>query len=193
VLLGKDGRWRLSQPDELGMRVREARPCGATFVDECVDVAEALFARCPDPVAPGLRDDRGVLRRELGEGAQVVGGMDDHLLALEGRVEVRHDAYAPRVADRERLRRSAVLAACAERARVELLAGRRLDQGRAGAGAASAVGGDDDEAARKGVAAQVYDESPELCCSRNGLIRSIGVGKTIVELFDAPISSSVCR
>ena len=35
--------------------------------------------------------------------------------------------------------------------------------------------------------------SSEETCSRNGRTRSTGTGKTIVELFDDPISSSVCK
>ena len=44
----------------------------------------------------------------------------------------------------------------------------------------------------RGSAPRPYELSPE-CFSRNGFSRSIGAGKTIVELFEAPISSSVCR
>ena len=54
------------------------------------------------------------------------------------------------------------------------------------------VGGDGGEATRQLVAPEVY-EDPPACFSRKGVSRSIGAGKTIVEAFVAPISSSVCR
>jgi hypothetical protein len=78
--------------------------------------------------------------------------MHDDLLTLEGWIEVRDDAnlpagrirLAPRRADRVRLGRSAVLAALAERALVELRLGRRLEPTELRAGTASARRREDD-------------------------------------------------
>jgi len=53
--------------------------------------------------------------------------MDHDFLSLEGRVEVGHDPHAPRVADQKHLGRRPVLAARAERARLELFLGRRIE------------------------------------------------------------------
>jgi hypothetical protein len=76
--------------------------------------------------------------------------VDDHLLPVERGVEVRHDADAPAgavgrrivAAERESLRRRAVLPALAKRALLELL-GRRWIEGRLhGARAGVAAGSD---------------------------------------------------
>jgi len=58
---------------------------------------------------------------------------------------------------------------------------------------AGAARSDDGEAARERVAAQVYAEPSGGRRSTNARIISIGAGKTIVDAFVAPISSSVCR
>jgi hypothetical protein len=71
----------------------------------------------------------------------------DDLVPLEGGVEVRDDADAPRIADRQRLRRRAVLAAGVEGAGLELFGSRRLQLRPAGAGSLRAAGRDDDEPA----------------------------------------------
>jgi hypothetical protein len=55
--------------------------------------------------------------------------MHDDLLPRERRIEVRHDANPPRIADEQRLGRRAVLAAPAERALRELLLRRRIELG----------------------------------------------------------------
>jgi hypothetical protein len=132
------------------------------------------------------------LRSVLGQRARVPRHGDHHLLPLEGRVEVRHDAHPPRVADGERLGRRPVLAARAERARLELLRRLGLEMGHADARPARTPGRDDCQAARQRVAAEVYF-SPSVRGSTNAFRMSIGAGKTIVDEFVAPISSSVCR
>jgi hypothetical protein len=55
--------------------------------------------------------------------------MHDDFLPLEGGIEVGDDADAPRLADAQRLGRRAVLAACAERALLELRVRRRVELG----------------------------------------------------------------
>ena len=118
--------------------------------------------------------------------------MDDDFLALESRIEVRNDADAPGVAERERLRRRSIFTAGTKGALVELRLGRRLDERPAGARPPRAARGDDGFAPGERVfpefAAQVPPSRP-----RNGLKMSIGAGKTIVVACDAPSSSIVCR
>ena len=125
----------------------------------------------------------------------------DYLLPLERGVEVRDDADLPVALRRQaqRLRRGPVLSPRAERACVELARVRRRLELRKGSGPPGAVGGDDYEAAGQRIAAQLGRRAAQLVslpfstCSRNGLSRSMGAGKTIVELLDAPISSNVWR
>jgi hypothetical protein len=105
--------------------VGEAAARRLSLVHDRVQVAGGL---CLAPSPPGLRDERQLLVVEVGDRSSVLGRVDDDLLPLERRVEVGHDAYAPRVADRERLRRRAVLASRAERAALELRLGRRVDE-----------------------------------------------------------------
>ena len=113
--------------------------------------------------------------------------MNDDLLPLEGRIEIRDDADLPGVADAQRLRRRLILATCVEGAGLELV----LD-GRRRAGAPGPRGRDRDESARDGISPQV-GQLAERPLSMNGLIRSIGAGKTIVVDCEAPSSSSVWR
>jgi hypothetical protein len=89
--------------------------------------------------------------------------VDDHLLALDRRVQVRDDASGPagRVGlavakpERQRFRRRSILAARAERAALELLGGRLGDQVRGCAGATRPAGRDDDEPTRERVSAKL--------------------------------------
>ncbi len=129
------------------------------------------------------------------------GHVYDHLLPLEGGIEVRHHAHLPVAVGRQpqRLGRSAILAPRAERAFVELTRVRRRLELRKRSRPPGAFGGDHHEAAGQRVAAQLGRRVAQLVslsfstCSRNGLSRSMGAGKTIVELLDAPISSNVWR
>ena len=135
--------------------------------------------------------------------------MGDDLLALEGGIEVWEDANLPGAARRKpkRLGRRLGLAAGAERAALELVGvGRRLEV-REGSGSERAARRDDNRSAGQGIAAQLGRRAVQLGPlafsafsafsaserSRNGRIRSTGAGKTIVELFDEPISSRVWR
>jgi hypothetical protein len=76
---------------------------------------------------PGLGDESDLFVAEVGERPDVLGGMDDDLLPLEGRVEVRDDADFPGVAEPKRLGGRAILAAAAEGAALELLLRRRFE------------------------------------------------------------------
>jgi hypothetical protein len=118
--------------------------------------------------------------------------VDDDLLALERRIEVRDDADLPRVAEPEGLRRGAVLAAGVERAALELLAGRRLELREPGAGSVAAPRGEDDAPAGERILEYLGQRllSPRLTSE---LKSSIGSGKITVEVRSELISSIVCR
>jgi hypothetical protein len=135
-----------------------------------------------EPLVGEVRDRASVLRR-----------VDDDLLPLERGVEVRDDADAPRVAERQRLGWRAVLVSRVERAGLQLLGGRRLELGPARAGPLRAAGRDDDEPARERVLSELAAQRRWPARSRKGVIRSIGAGKTIVVDWEEPSSSSVCR
>ncbi len=113
------------QHDELRVAVGEARACEPALVDQGMDVAEPFGSRRVDAVLPGFGDRLDLAFAEIREGADVVGRMDDDLLALERRVEVRDDPDPPGIPDAEGLGRRAILAAGAEGTTLELL-GRRL-------------------------------------------------------------------
>ncbi|HXV02983.1 MAG TPA: hypothetical protein VFP24_05375 [Gaiellaceae bacterium] len=81
--------------------------------------------------------------------------MDHHLLAVEGRVQVRDDADLPRIAEPERLRRGAVLAAGVEGTALELVLRRRLELGQPGAGPVAPPGRVDDLPAGERVCPEV--------------------------------------
>ena len=183
---------RAREPDELRVRVGEASARGLALVDDRVQVAGGLGLA---PPSPRLRDERDLLVVELGERAHVLGRVHDDLLPLERGVQVRDDANPPGLADRERLRRCAVLAAGVERARVELLLRRRLHVGPARAGPLRPARRDHDLPTRERVLAELSAQVawPWWLFSMNGLNRSIGAGKTIVVDADGPSSSSVCR
>jgi hypothetical protein len=172
------------------VRVWEAAPGDAALVDQRVEVAVRL-GRAPS--LPSLRDQIELLVREVRDRADVLRRVDDDLLPLEGRIQVRDDADAPRVAERERLRRGAVLAPRVEGARLELLGRRRLELGPAGAGPLRTAGCDDNEPSRERVLPELAAQRLSPCLSRKGVIRSIGAGKTIVVAWEDPSSSSVCR
>src|SRR5439155_10277714 len=96
----------------------------------------------------------------------------------------------PRVPQLERFGRRPVLPTSAEGARLELFGDRA-----ARAGAPGPRRGKPDHPPRDGIDPQLRQllTSPFDALSKNGLIRSIGAGKTIVVAFVEPISSSVCR
>jgi hypothetical protein len=125
----------------------------------------------------------------------VLGGVDDDLLSLEGRVEIGNDADAPRVvAEAQNLRRGAVLASAAERARLELLVRRWIDRRQPRARPAAAARRDYDSATRERVFSDVRQLGGRVRpASRNGLNSSIGSGRMIVEERSELISSMVWR
>jgi hypothetical protein len=91
-----------------------------TFVHERKDGSAGVSR----PALPCLGDEIEGRIVEVAEGPPVLETVNDDLLALEGRVEVRDDAYAPArrpVAQAECLRRRAVLTAGIERAALELV------------------------------------------------------------------------
>ncbi len=142
--LALDLGWRLREPDELRMGVRQARSRLGALVHECVQVAVPRRG----PRLPGLRDGGDLVVRQLREEVAMPRRVDDDLLALEGRIEIRHDAHLPPlVADRDpqRLGRRPLLTPCTERARLELLR-RHLDRrSPKRARPLRSPGGDDDE------------------------------------------------
>jgi uncharacterized protein YjhX (UPF0386 family) len=81
--------------------------------------------------------------------------MDHHLLAVEGRIEVRDDANLPRVAEPECLRRGAIFAPGVEGTALELVFRRRLELGQPGARAVAASRSDDDLPAGERVCPEV--------------------------------------
>jgi hypothetical protein len=169
--------------------VRQAGPGEPALVEEG-DCAAVVVPR-----RPGLGDEPDLIVVELGERADVIRGVDDDLLALEGGVEVRDDADSPRVvAEAQDLRRSAVLAAGAERTAFELLLGRWLDLRQPGAGTVPAARGEDDLPTREWVYVKL-DQLPgsRRSSSSRGLTRSIGSGRISVDDRSELISSIVWR
>src|SRR2546423_5852495 len=100
--------------------MRQARAGVGPLVDAGVEVPGGLGGTAP---RPRFRDEFELLVVELGERALVLAAVDHDLLTLEGRVEIRDDPHAPRLAPSQRLRRRPVLSPRAERARVELFVG----------------------------------------------------------------------
>jgi len=96
-LRGRDGG-RLSQPHELGVGVGKARSCLSSLVDEGVDVGKAVAGSGGGAGLPGLSYEVELALGELGQRAEVGGGMDDHLVALQCWVEVGDDPYPPGIA-----------------------------------------------------------------------------------------------
>src|SRR5205085_4689525 len=88
------------------------------LVDQRVDIA----ALSGGAATPWLGDELELVVLDVRDRANVPAAVDDHLLALERRIEVRHDPHAPLacLGQHERLRRSHVLVAGAERTRLEL-------------------------------------------------------------------------
>jgi hypothetical protein len=157
LLVFRAWRW-LAQPDELGVRVHEARSRLAALVDEGVDVPETLCRCIGHAREPGGCDRLDLAVLELGERAHVPRAVDHHFLALEGWIEVRHHAHLPtgrvgRLArgQRQRLGRRAVLAPFAERTALELRLGGVLDHGHPDARPARAARCDDDLTAGHGI------------------------------------------
>jgi hypothetical protein len=122
----------------------QARARRASLVDQCVDVRKALLPCRIEACVP--RDGNGgdLLVAQLGERPYVTWRMDDDLLPVEGRIEVRDDADRPGElpANAEGLGGRSVLAPFAERALVELGLGRLLDRARRRAGTPAPVWGD---------------------------------------------------
>ena len=121
--LGDHGRGRRREPRELRVRVRERGTCVAPFVQQ----REAVAADVAGASLPGFGNEleRGV--GQLADRMDVCRPVDHDLLALERRVEVRHDAYVPArrpVAEAQALRRRLVLVPGAERAGLRRVGGR---------------------------------------------------------------------
>ena len=142
-------------------------------------LAEAFGSRCVDAVLPAFGDRFDLAFTEIREGADVVGRMDDDLLALERRVEVRDDPDPPGIADAEGLGRRAIL-------------GRRRRDNASSSGVASSGGGSQapGRPARPGAnttrrPVSGSSQSPSgggvlRLASRNGL-KPMGNGRMIVE------------
>jgi hypothetical protein len=118
--------------------------------------------------------------------------VDHDLLALERRIEVRDDAYLPRVADPEGLRRGSILAAGVERAALELLRRCGLELRQPGARAVAAARREDDPAAGERILDDLRQRLPSPRLSSE-VKSSIGSGKITVEVRSELISSIVCR
>ena len=174
--------------------MRKAGAGQTALVDQCVDVLEAFVERGLDSLLPGLGDERDLHVREVREGANVLRRVDHDLLTLERRVEVRHHAHPPGIADPECLRRRLVFPAGVEGAAVELL-GRGLGRGwEPRARTTTAAGRHHDPASGQRVFADLGQllESRRSRSSR-GLTRSIGSGRISVEERSELISSIVWR
>src|SRR5215204_3402982 len=120
--------------------------------------------------------------------------MDDDLLALERGVEIWDDADGPGpvLGQDERLRGRPILAARAERARLQLVGGRVVDHLQERPGPARAAGCDYDRPARERIA-QNRVAQPCFPRSSSGPISSSGNGRISVEVRSELISSIVCR
>src|SRR5262245_40678489 len=207
VLLGTHCRWRLGEPDQLRVTVRQARTGFPSFVQERMDVGIAGLLRRDGPLAPGGGDAPGLVFAQLRERTDVARRRDHDLVMFEDRVEVRHYPNRParRIGctaawtDSEGLRRRPVLPALAEGAGGELLLGWQDEVGpRICARSMRPAGRDHDPLAGDRVLAKLsaggqLEAPPPFFFSRKGLIRSIGAGKTIVVVGEPLMSSSVCR
>jgi hypothetical protein len=111
-------------PDELRVAVGKAGAGQPPLVDE-----REHFGLPVHPLLPGFGDERHLRVFELGEGADMLGRVDDDLLPLERGVEVRNDPNSPGVTDPKRLGRRSVLTAGAEGATLELILRCGLDLG----------------------------------------------------------------
>ena len=162
-LQGHLGR-RFSEPDELRVTVRETRSGLPAFVDEQVGMRKAGRARSLAPPVPDGCDRCELVIGELGDRAHVPRRVDDDLLVLECRVEVRDDTHLParRVGlawsrrDREGLRRRAVLAALVEGALLELVRRGRIDRAALRARTTRPSRCDDDGSARERVVPKLW-------------------------------------
>jgi hypothetical protein len=196
--LGLNRGRRFREPNELRVRVRQARPGHAALVDQRVDVRRA---GCGHARMPSFGDEGDLLIVEVGERADVARRVDDDLLALEGWIEVGDDPYAParrvRLAPLGRqckdLGWRAVLASLAEGAGLELFRSLRLDLAGRRARPAGPRRSEGDKASRERVDPQLRAQDVAGERSRNGFSRSSGAGKTIVVDCEAPSSSRVCR
>jgi hypothetical protein len=197
-----DGRRSRSQPHELRVRVEEARARRPSLVDDCVNVREALGQRDDGAELPRARDQRELGLGDVGQRDDVPWRVDDHLLALERRVEVRNDSDLPagRVGvsarrQRERLGRRPAFTALVEGTALSLLRCVFVERRRGGAGPVSAARRDDDLAAGKRIDAEVDCQAPSWprAAATRGPISSIGSGRISVEVRSELISSIVCK
>lgn len=162
-ILGGERRRRLSEPRELGMRVRPARAGLSALVHERVDVGKPRRPRGGRALLPGGGDGTELVGPKLGERQDMARRVNDDLLALERGVEVRNDANLPArgvplavaTAERERLRRRELLAALAEGTRLDVGRGGASGERPRGAGAKRPAGRDGDDAARDGIPAEL--------------------------------------
>jgi hypothetical protein len=133
-------RGLLCEPDQLRVAVPEAGAGCSTLVDPGENVWVAGLAGSIRAQPPGLGDQLQLSFAELRQRPFVLGRVDHHLVMLEGGVLVRDHPHQPAgcigsaafARQREHLRRRAVLASPAERARLELLERDRLEHGSAG-------------------------------------------------------------
>ena len=89
------GRRRLAQPEELRVAVRQARAGDAALVEHDLDVREPFGRRSLAARVQDRRDGFDLALLQLGQRAGVPRRVDDDLLPLERRVEVRDDADLP--------------------------------------------------------------------------------------------------
>src|SRR5205823_5183028 len=95
VVLGRFGRRLLPEPDELRVRVVQARAGAVALVYAGEEVREAAGARRGRPCTPGFDDQAELIRLELDQRSDVSWRMDDHFVPIEGGELVGHDADAP--------------------------------------------------------------------------------------------------
>lgn len=179
--------------------MRQARAGGAALVDAGEHTREPRRASRRRARPPRVGDEPELCSFQVRDRADVLGSVDDHLLAVEGRELVRDDPDRPARSvglttggEREDLGRRAVLASLAERAALPLVRRFGLERRPAGAGPLRPAGRDGDQPPGERVYPQIAQES-SFGRSRNALSRSIGAGNTIVVDGVPLISIKVCR
>src|SRR5262245_62144395 len=131
----------------------QARAGLAALVDERVHVPRYGGSSPP----PGLGDQIGLVVLELRQRTDVTAAVDDDLLPLECRIEIRNDAPRPVAAfgQHERLWWGHLLVPRTERTCLELLGRRRVECRTHRTGSLRATGGDNGDTARLRFAAKL--------------------------------------
>jgi hypothetical protein len=183
--------------------MRETGPGRSSFVDECMDVLEAVVQTGAPALLPRVSDELKLCVFEIGERVDVARRVDDDLLALEGGVQVRHDANLPSrrvwlapLGQYERLGRGPAFAPLVEGTAVAFLGRFLFEPGSWSAGPVGSARCDYDLAAGDRIDAKVDRQVLSrrlLAAWTSGPISSIGNGRISVDVRSELISSIVCR